>query len=732
MNNKSSFRNSLTNAFLNSSEMNDEEDEDTMNNSFSFNKSITFKRNDVNKEDILDNLKIDSKSDSEEKKNKIGEHKGLKITINSKKEEDDNNNESKSPLQSPNRFKSISQLVEMAHFSIKFEELGLMSKIGQGFFKEVWKGTFLNAPVAIGIFKGLMKGKQSEKIIEEIRKEVEILQSLRHPNILTFLGVSIDKELNFYMITELAPKGSLIHLLKSHQSASFIQGMKKGFDLELSWETRLEICKQIVSGLTYLHSKQIFHRDLKGDNILIFPAGDNERIMYTVKISDFGLSLLQEKHEIFKLARQKENEMDNEKRGIIKQNSSVGTWFIKAPEVENVPEYDPEMADIFSLGIVFGEIISREEGENLRLLFTIEKNDLTFGVDVSLIEPYLKNFKPPNELIQLVQSCCEEDPLKRITLPEISKKLDEIQEKCNKIAVLNRHFMFLQQNKSKLQQKVGYDGSALWRKATNNRLSESVLISNLTPFLQDFIESYHHLYFSLEEVMVLIKSVTSSSKINFKSFRKVWKSLTPLFQLFSNTHIHWLIEKGYWSPFVDPLIYKNYLEKSDLVSEIILLRLNSKNEFVISYFEDSNIMSIVLKVEENCVILGANGKQDPVAFRDFRKLLKYFSKSGKKLLYTFKLKEIVKEMPNNQTNENNRRNSSNRGSFIIANSINKLSTSEGSESLVIDDPLDKESPKKSPKQSPNTSKKDQVIINFLNKQEVIPFKRLSEIKEENK
>ena len=66
-------------------------------------------------------------------------------------------------------------------------------------------------------------------------------------------------------------------------------------------------------------------------------------------------------------------------------------------------DYDPRMADIFSLGIVFGEIIMCEEGESFRLGFTIEKNDLSFGVDTSLIENILKPYKPPNGLIQLIQ-----------------------------------------------------------------------------------------------------------------------------------------------------------------------------------------------------------------------------------------------------------------------------------------------------------------------------------------
>ena len=95
-------------------------------------------------------------------------------------------------------------------------------------------------------------------------------RSLRHPNIINFFGVSTDEEMNFYMITELATKGSLLALLKKAAASKRGEG--------IAWSMRLEMMKQIVNGLTYLHSRQIYHRDLKAENILIFPAGDNQTV----------------------------------------------------------------------------------------------------------------------------------------------------------------------------------------------------------------------------------------------------------------------------------------------------------------------------------------------------------------------------------------------------------------------------------------------------------------------
>ena len=74
---------------------------------------------------------------------------------------------------------------------------------------------------------------------------------------------------------------------------------------------------------------------------------------------------------------------------------SVGTWFIRAPEVDIDPKYKADKADIFSLGIIFGEIISNKDGENFRLAISYEKEDFTFGVDVNKIPEYFEPYTYP-------------------------------------------------------------------------------------------------------------------------------------------------------------------------------------------------------------------------------------------------------------------------------------------------------------------------------------------------
>lgn len=83
-----------------------------------------------------------------------------------------------------------------------------------------------------------------------------------------------DNNLNIFL--EYVPGGSVAALLNNY--GAFEEALVRNF------------CRQILTGLNYLHEREIIHRDIKGANILVDNKGG-------IKISDFGISKKMENSE---------------------------------------------------------------------------------------------------------------------------------------------------------------------------------------------------------------------------------------------------------------------------------------------------------------------------------------------------------------------------------------------------------------------------------------------------
>jgi hypothetical protein len=155
-----------------------------------------------------------------------------------------------------------------------FRNLSFIDKIGQGRFAAVWRAKNIDAEVAVKVFPNSQLSQDSWMRECEIYRTPE----LEHKNVLSFRG-SIQKETEFWIVTDYYSKGSLHDLLKMHT---------------LSLKQFCELAESAAVGLAHLHDQRIVdgvtkkpsiaHRDLKSKNILI-------RNNYTCVISDFGLAI---------------------------------------------------------------------------------------------------------------------------------------------------------------------------------------------------------------------------------------------------------------------------------------------------------------------------------------------------------------------------------------------------------------------------------------------------------
>ncbi|XP_031429212.1 LIM domain kinase 1a isoform X2 [Clupea harengus] len=229
-------------------------------------------------------------------------------------------------------------------------------------------------------------------------KEVKVMRCLEHPNVLKFIGVLYkDKRLNF--IAEYIKGGTLREIIKK-------------MDSNFPWNQRVSFAKDIASGMTYLHSMNIIHRDLNSHNCLV---RDNNSVV----VADFGLArLMVEDKNQGKLPLG--NPQGLKKPDRRKRYTVVGNPYWMAPEMIHGKSYD-EKVDIFSFGIMLCEIIGRVNADPDYL-----PRAMDFGLNV---KGFLEHFCPPGcppPFFPIAALCCDLDAEKRPAFTKLEEWLENL------------------------------------------------------------------------------------------------------------------------------------------------------------------------------------------------------------------------------------------------------------------------------------------------------------------
>jgi testis-specific serine kinase len=257
----------------------------------------------------------------------------------------------------------------------------LGAKIGKGAYANVSLAEYKSEREKLLLAcKVVDKTKAPEDFLDKFfPRELEIITKLQHPNIIQIHSI-LRRGPKIYIFMRYAEYGDVLEFIKKN-------GAMKEFRAKVWF-------RQMAEALDYLHSKNIAHRDLKCENVLI------SRRM-NIKLADFGF------------ARNCLNEQGN----FVMSQTYCGSAAYAAPEVVGGHPYDPMMADLWSAGIILFILLNGSmpfDDSNLpKLIADQKRSNYRFSTKV---QP-----KMTQDAIWMVACLLNPDPSARISLDDVFK-----------------------------------------------------------------------------------------------------------------------------------------------------------------------------------------------------------------------------------------------------------------------------------------------------------------------
>ena len=202
-------------------------------------------------------------------------------------------------------------------------QVTLYDQLGSGAFGTVYRADWCGRPVAVKVLQMTCRSASAREM-DSFRREVEVLSSLKHPNIIQFLAACTVPP-NICIIEELAEGGSL------HARLHGKPGARRR--APLAYTELLRIAGGIADAMVYLHPK-VVHRDLKSQNVLLDARGE-------ALVCDFGI------------AKYKDRTF------VSTANGQAGTPAYMAPEMFDGAGIT-EKVDVFAFGVLLWEMLTGE------------------------------------------------------------------------------------------------------------------------------------------------------------------------------------------------------------------------------------------------------------------------------------------------------------------------------------------------------------------------------------
>jgi serine/threonine protein kinase len=260
------------------------------------------------------------------------------------------------------------------------QDVDKIEVIGRGGEGTVWKALWQGHIVALKEWHLAM----SPDHLAAIRREVDLLRTLRHPHVVEFFGACTEPP-SLCLIMEFAAGGTLAQLIHGQPGVSPPS--------RLTLLRVIQLSEDIASALDYLHSARIVHRDIKPSNVLLNATG-------RAALTDFGISKYMPGTRLET------------------QNVAAGTLSYMAPELF-LGSGASEKVDVYSFAIVLWEMLAAK-------LPLKEYGGNPMGVMHAVCDGVRPNPMPrrvPRRLQSLIHDMWAQEPGQRPAVLEVRHRL---------------------------------------------------------------------------------------------------------------------------------------------------------------------------------------------------------------------------------------------------------------------------------------------------------------------
>ena len=290
--------------------------------------------------------------------------------------------------------------------TFRFENVSIFkdeaSQLGIGSYGAVYKAKCDQLPCAAKILHPVLfqtNDPGSQRILERFEQECGFLSSIRHPNIVQYLGVCRDRDSRLPVL--------LMELLDSSLT-KYLETSNK----PLPYHVQVDLCFDIALAIAYLHSNGIIHRDLSGNNVLIV-AGRR------AKVTDFGMSKL----------------VDSSSRITRRTPTQCpGTEVYMPPEALEKPPVYTKTLDCFSFGVLVIQTLTKlypNPGPPTRKVFFAASP--TGYIDMPVIDTerrkeHIDKLAPTHPLLPVARHCLQHNPEERPAAQQLCEQLGTLKE----------------------------------------------------------------------------------------------------------------------------------------------------------------------------------------------------------------------------------------------------------------------------------------------------------------